>query len=207
MTRAKRRLALLARAVPLALAVAGAAIAADAGWAYLWETVWVNDRPLPIYTPPTTRPAGASPPLWLPLPKDGEKIGELVFPAQHVRVPVVQGDSWADLALGAGHDPASALPGQPGNVYVAGHRDTVFRVLRLLRAGDLVEFESPYGTFSYRVTWTQIVPPTDTAVERQTRLDTLTLQTCWPFDYFGFAPLRYIVHTRFLGGPSPPFMA
>ncbi|AEJ42168.1 class D sortase [Alicyclobacillus acidocaldarius] len=198
-----RRLALGARAVPLLLALIGAVMAGDAGWAYLWETAWVNHRPLPAYQPgPRAIGQGANDvPLWMPPPQPGRKIGELVFPAEGVRVPVVQGDSWADLALGAGHDPASALPGQGNNVYVAGHRDTVFHVLSRLHVGDLVEFETPYGTFTYQVTGAQIVPPTDTAVTAPTPRETLTLQTCWPFDYIGFAPLRYIVHTRFLHGP------
>ncbi|MDI9260378.1 class D sortase [Alicyclobacillus sendaiensis] len=198
----KRRLALAARAVPLLIALWGAVIAGDAGWAYLWETVWINKRPLPLYQPLVRpRPHKADAPLWVPPPRSGEKIGELVFPAQRVQVPVVQGDTWADLALGAGHDPSTALPGQGSNVYVAGHRDTVFRVLSRIHVGDRVEFQTPYGTFTYRVTWTQIVPPTDTSVTGPTPRETLTLQTCWPFDYFGFAPLRFIVHTRFVSGP------
>jgi len=200
--RAKRRFALAVRALPLVLAAVGAVIAGDAGWTYLWETVWVNDRPLPVYAPrdaELTADNGAA--LWVPPPKDGQKIGELVFPAERVSVPVVQGDSWADLSLGAGHDPASALPGQGSNVYVAGHRDTVFHVLSRIHRGDLVQFDTPYGRFTYRVTWTQIVMPSATYVTDPTHRETLTLQTCWPFDYFGFAPMRYIVHTAYVSGP------
>lgn len=185
------------------MALAGAALAGDVGWAYLWETAWVNDRPLPEYHPRNPIGEAHATPWWAPAPKNGQKIGELVFPQQGVEVPVVQGDTWADLALGAGHDPQSALPGQHNNVYVAGHRDTVFRVLRRLHPGDLVVFVTPYGRFTYRVKNAQVVLPTAVYEAAPTGYETLTLQTCWPFDYFGFAPMRYIVHTAFVDGPHP----
>ncbi|MBX6351816.1 MAG: class D sortase [Thermoflavifilum sp.] len=184
------------RAIPLLMAVVGLVLVVYFGWKYLWETVWVNQRPLPLY-----RPVNAGP-LWTPPPAEGDKIGELIFPRQHAEIPVVQGTSWTDLELGAGHYMPSALPGQGSNVYVAGHRDTVFRVLRDVKPGDSVAFATPYGVFIYRVTTTEVVPPTALYETRPTPYETLTLQTCWPFSFFGFAPMRYIVHTQLVSAPN-----
>jgi sortase A len=68
---------------------------------------------------------------------------------------VVQGTGLPQLALGPGHVPGSALPGQVGNFAVAGHRVTAgnpFWSLPSLRSGDLVYVETIAGTYEYRVT-------------------------------------------------------
>ncbi|HVB38772.1 MAG TPA: class D sortase, partial [Vicinamibacterales bacterium] len=89
--------------------------------------------------------------------------------------------------------PGTALPGQRGNVGVAGHRDTVFRPLRHVRRGDLVALTTPHGTFDYRVAWTRIVSPADVAVLQPTHRPSLTLVTCYPFYFVGHAPRRFVV--------------
>jgi sortase A len=72
------------------------------------------------------------------------------------------------LALGPGHVPGSALPGQVGNFAVAGHRVTAgnpFWSLPGLRAGDLVYVETIAGTYEYRVTGKpDLVSADDTAM-------------------------------------------
>jgi sortase A len=194
----KQWLGRLVLTLPPLVSLTGLVLMGFFGWKYLWETIWVNDRPLPEYRPV------AGQPLWFVTPAEGQKIGELVFPAQHVEVPVVQGITGADLELGAGHYIASALPGQGSNIYVAGHRDTVFRVLRQLKAGDRIDFVTPYGDFVYQAVNFEIVSPSATNELAPTPFETLTLQTCWPFSFFGFAPLRYIVHTKLVSEPTHP---
>jgi sortase A len=81
---------------------------------------------------------------------------------------VVQGTGLPQLALGPGHVPGSALPGQVGNFAVAGHRVTAgnpFWSLPSLRSGDLVYVETIAGTYEYRVTGKpDLVAADDTAV-------------------------------------------
>ncbi|MCL6549120.1 MAG: sortase [Alicyclobacillus sp.] len=140
--------------------------------------------------------------LWPVLPAPGTNIGELTFPTIHLKVPVVQGTHWDELKLGAGHYMASALPGQGGNVFVSGHRDTVFASLRFLKVGDPIVFSTPYGDFVYRAVRFQIVSKYDTRPLSPTPYETLTLSTCYPFFYVGFAPKRYIVYTRLVSEPK-----
>jgi sortase A len=81
---------------------------------------------------------------------------------------VVQGTALPQLALGPGHVPGTALPGQVGNFAVAGHRVTAgnpFWSLPSLRAGDQVFVETVAATYEYKVTGTPAwVPPYDSAV-------------------------------------------
>ena len=78
----------------------------------------------------------------------------------------------------------------------AGHRDTFFRKLTNIRAGDLVSVTSREGQFRYVVEWTAVVHPEATEVLQPTPNPTLTLNACFPFNYIGGAPLRYIVRAR-----------
>ena len=81
---------------------------------------------------------------------------------------VVQGTELPQLALGPGHVPGTALPGQLGNFAVAGHRVTAgnpFWSLPSMRAGDLVYVETIAGTYEYRVVGKPaIVSADDTAM-------------------------------------------
>jgi len=110
------------------------------------------------------------------------------------RRPVVEGTTASDLRKGVGHYPGSALPGQLGNLAVAGHRTTYghpFRDLDSLAPGDLVLVETAHRVYTYRVLSRAVVAPTDTDVvaadpehpDRPTTAATralLTLTTCHP---------------------------
>jgi sortase A len=82
---------------------------------------------------------------------------------------------------------------EPGNSALAGHRDTFFRGLKNIRVNDDLRLTTPYGDFTYQVTRTVIVMPTDLSVLDPTDEQTLTLVTCYPFSYVGHAPKRFIV--------------
>jgi sortase A len=85
----------------------------------------------------------------------------------HWRFAIVQGTSLPQLALGPGHVPGTALPGQIGNFAVAAHRVTAgnpFYDLNQLRPGDKVVIITAAATYTYRVTHTELVLPGDTAV-------------------------------------------
>ena len=92
-----------------------------------------------------------------------------------------------------GHIPGTALPGERGNAGFAAHRDTFFRPLRGVRKGDEVIVTTSRGVYRYSVTGTRIVEPDDVTVLDPTKDTALTLVTCYPFDYVGSAPQRFIV--------------
>jgi LPXTG-site transpeptidase (sortase) family protein len=125
-----------------------------------------------------------------------ELLGRLEIPRLGVRVMVREGDDEATLANAVGHLPFSALPGTPGNVALAGHRDTFFRPLRKIRVNDRISFTTLHGTFEYQVESVSIVGPDDVSVLRTFAKPTLTLVTCYPFYYVGGAPQRFIVRAR-----------
>ena len=76
---------------------------------------------------------------------------------------------------------------------VAGHRDTVFRPLRLIRTDDAIILSTHERNYQYRVISTEVVSPGDVHVLYPTSHETLTLVTCYPFDFVGSAPKRFIV--------------
>ncbi len=141
--------------------------------------------------------AHAEPRAIEPIPvADGSVIGEIEVPRLGLKAIVVQGDSEKLLRRAVGHLPETALPGEPGNVALAGHRDGIFRPLRNVRPGDLITLRTPDREFQYQVEWTAIVPPTAVRVIQPTSKPALTLVTCFPFYYVGAAPERFIVRAR-----------
>jgi sortase A len=102
------------------------------------------------------------------------------------------------LRVAVGHIPGTPLPGQQGNAGFAAHRDTFFGPLKSVRKGDEVIVTTPGGVFRYAVTGTRIVEPEDLSVLDPTSETTLTLVTCYPFDYLGSAPQRFIVRAILL---------
>ena len=109
---------------------------------------------------------------------------------------MVHGDSPDILKRAVGHIADTALPGNTGNVVLAGHRDTFFRPLRDLRVGDAITLKTRRGDFDYVVESTFVVAPTDVWVLEARGGRILTLITCYPFSYIGPAPDRFIVRAR-----------
>jgi sortase A len=131
---------------------------------------------------------------------DGSLVGKVEIPKLHLSAVVLQGTDERILARGVGHLDASALPGQPGNVVLAAHRDTFFRPLRHISRGDLVKVTTPDGVRTYSVDYTGVVKPTTVSVVAPTATPTLTLITCYPFYYIGHAPSRFIVRASQVSG-------
>lgn len=127
---------------------------------------------------------------------EGDVIGEIQVPRLGLDAMVVQGDSVATLRRAVGHLPASPLPGEPGNVALAGHRDTFFRPLRDVRMGDEIIFKTRERSFSYLVESIEVVAPTALRVLQSSGGHQLTLLTCFPIYYVGPAPNRLVVRAR-----------
>jgi sortase A len=131
---------------------------------------------------------------------EGDVIGEIQVPRLRLNAMVVQGDSPASLRRAVGHLTKSALPGQWGNVALAGHRDTFFRPLRNIRLGDEIRFKTRERSFEYRVESIEVVAPMDIRVLKSSTGHDLTLLTCFPIYYVGPAPKRLVVRAREVDG-------
>ena len=126
-------------------------------------------------------------------PAAGSILGRLEIPSVDLSVMVLQGtDDWT-LNRAVGHIEGTALPGQIGNIGIAGHRDGFFRGLRKLSKDDTITLTTLQGRFQYRIKTARIVKPSDTKVLAATSTPTLTLVTCYPFYYVGDAPKRFVV--------------
>jgi sortase A len=123
-------------------------------------------------------------------------IGSLTIPRLGLSTIVVEGAGDRELKLAAGHIPGTSLPGQAGNVGIAAHRDTFFRPLRRIRKDDAIVLTTLNGKFGYRVVSTDIVTPDDVQVLFPAKTETLTLVTCYPFNFVGSAPQRFIVRAQ-----------
>jgi sortase A len=145
----------------------------------------------PATKPLTKKAAPKKPLVKRPLPT-GEFIGKVEF-AGNAAV-VLEGVDDKTLKVAVGHVPGTALPGEQGRIALAAHRDTFFRGLRDVKLGNRIRLVTKTGEFEFRVAKTEIVKPTATYVLFPTSVNTLTLITCYPFNYIGKAPLRYVVH-------------
>ncbi len=126
----------------------------------------------------------------------GKPIGILEIPRLGLSSVVIEGDDTAALLFGVGHLADTPLPWLGGNSVMAAHRDTFFRPLAGIRRDDVIRFSTADAEFEYVVKETMIVEPTAVEVLEPTTAATLTLITCYPFDYIGPAPSRFIVRAE-----------
>ncbi|MBI3447563.1 MAG: class D sortase [Acidobacteria bacterium] len=126
-------------------------------------------------------------------PRENDVVGRIEIDRIGLSVSVREGDGARVLRVAAGHPPATPLPGENGNVVVAGHRDSSFRTLKEIRPGDRVRFSTPWHVYEYVVAHTSIVAAERMSVLDPTPQNTLTLITCYPFGFIGPAPQRFIV--------------
>jgi sortase A len=137
--------------------------------------------------------------LSAPAPAAGTLLGRLEAPSVKMSTSVLEGSDDGTLSRGAGHIEDTPFPGQAGNIGIAGHRDTVFRPLRNIKVGDPLNLTTADRTYRYRISKTLIVGPDDVYVLNPTEQPTLTLVTCFPFEFIGHAPKRYVIQATLMG--------
>ena len=127
-------------------------------------------------------------------------VARLTARSQGTDLIVLAGGSGRTLAFGPGHLSASALPGEVGNMIVAGHRDTHFQFLQKVEVGELLGIESARGQrHLYKVVGVDIVDSRKGALVLDTDAAMLSLVTCYPFDALeAGGPLRYVVTARMM---------
>ena len=131
--------------------------------------------------------------LYQEKPVEGDNIGDLYIPKLEATLPIIHGTDEEELEKGVGHFADSVLPGEDDNSVLSGHRDTVFRELGEVGKGDLLVVTTEAGTFTYKVRQVRIVDEDDRTVIVPKPRATLTVSTCYPFDFVGYAPDRYIL--------------
>ena len=131
------------------------------------------------------------------LAKD-DVIGRIEIPALALSAPITGDYDGNSLRKGVGHIPGTAVPGGLGTVGLAGHRDSFFRPLRRVAVKMEIRLIDKTGTYHYVVDSTEIVSPDKVEVLNIVARPELTLITCFPFDYVGAAPERFIVHAHLL---------
>jgi sortase A len=151
------------------------------------------------HTPPTS-PEGARPneaeipqhlqPLVqslanIPIPTPGpEHASRIQIPAIGIDAPIVQGDGWEQLKKGVGQHIGSANPGDNGNVVLSAHNDIfgeIFRDLDRLKPGDEVTIYTNQRSYTYIVSDSNVVEPTQVDIMDSTSQPTLTLISCYPY--------------------------
>ena len=126
---------------------------------------------------------------------EGSTLGRIEISSVGLTAMILEGTDEGTLRLAVGHIRGTPLPGQRGNVALAGHRDTFFRELRKIRVNDEITLTTLSGSYRYRVDSTKVVKPEETEVLEDDG-DILTLVTCYPFNFVGSAPRRFIVRAR-----------
>ena len=145
--------------------------------------------------PPVTL---SKPPPSLPWkPTIGSAIAMLEIRRVGISAVVLEGAAEGELRLGPGHILGTSLPGEGGNVGVAGHRDSSFRPLRHLQPNDLIKLTTSVREYCHRVESMEIVSPADVHVLDPAGREMLTLVTCYPFTFIGHAPKRFIVRADY----------
>jgi sortase A len=170
--------------------------------------------PAPVVPPPTTLPPPPPPPpptittttlpplLPVPVappPEDGNEdpeleLGSIEIPRIGLERAMYEGIRLSTLDRGPGHWPGTAMPGEFGNVVVAGHRvshNEDFRNLDQLEPGDEVIFNTATGRHTYHVLSTEVVGPDAVWIVDQTPAQTGTLFACHPP---GSTRQRIVVH-------------
>lgn len=123
-----------------------------------------------------------------------EAFGILHVPKLDRSIGVVEGTDPDALDKGVGHMSSTVLPGQGEQIVFSGHRDTVFKNFADLNLGDTFVVEMPYGDYTYEIKDTKIVDADDTSVVGEMGEEVLVVSTCYPFDYVGNAPERFVFY-------------
>jgi sortase A len=128
-----------------------------------------------------TGPPVTAPPMAAPL--EGDPVGQITIPVIGVNQIIVEGTNTPDLRKGPGHYTGTPLPGEAGNVGIAGHRTTYghpFYNLDSVKPGDPIVLTTVQGIFVYDAFRSFVISPNDSAVINNVPADWLTLTTCNP---------------------------
>lgn len=177
---------------------------------------WAQTAPTPTPTPGVTDPG---PPVVAKAPGNAQKFAILYIPrfGKDWERPIAQGIGVADVldAIGVGHYPGTAMPGQVGNFAIAAHRHAYgggFQFLHELHVGDDVYIGTKDGWYKYTFRNIQYVQPTQINVLQPVPMEPgvapvdrlITMTTCNPFFSTAERMIAYGVYDTWYpraGGP------
>ncbi|CUB12940.1 Sortase family protein [Bacillus cereus] len=136
--------------------------------------------------------------------KEGEKVAMLSIPKIKKKFSVYWGADDATLKKGVGMfvSDVTTTPSGGGHTVLSGHRDTVFTDLGELKERDTLILEYDNKTYTYEIQKIWITDADDRTVIIKKEEPILTLTTCYPFNYIGDAPDRYIIEAKLTGSYS-----
>ncbi|QUG86181.1 class D sortase [Bacillus nitratireducens] len=136
--------------------------------------------------------------------KEGEKVAMLNIPKIKKKFSIYWGANDATLKKGVGMfvSDLTTTPSGGGHTVLSGHRDTVFTDLGELKEKDTLILEYDNKTYTYEIQKTWITHAEDRTVIVKKEEPTLTMTTCYPFDYIGDAPDRYIIEAKLITSNS-----
>jgi sortase A len=126
----------------------------------------------------------------------GDVIGQLTIPKLDGVLPIVEGVNEDELSKGVGHYQGTSFPLDNNQIVLSGHRDTVFRGMGDLEIGDTMTVSLPYGDFEYEIYEMYVTGADDLSVIVPHDEEVLTVTTCYPFNFIGNAPDRYIINAK-----------
>ena len=137
--------------------------------------------------------------------REGAALGRIEVSRIGLSAMIMEGIDSKTLRRAVGHFPGTELPGKQGNFVIAGHRDTFFRPLRKIQLGDEIMLTTLHESYRYRVVSTRVTQPEDTsALDNFDDDSIMTLVTCYPFEFVGHAPQRFIVRAHRIPDPAKP---
>lgn len=165
------------------------------------EQFYLHDSEAAVETDVAVFPTSSSAPAPDPSPAVQPNVPVkavlvLSIPRLNLKTAVVEGVTPRDLSMGPGLYPDSALPGERGNVAIAGHRNVFgswFRHLNRLAPDDTISITYQDNVYEYSVEKVFIAAENDWSVVAPTDYRALTLTTCDPP---GNVTQRLIVRAR-----------
>jgi len=182
----------LRRILPLLFVVLGLGLLGYVGYQY-WDMYHTQQQLEAQWERQAASAAAPGLPKQIPA---ADTLTRVSIPRINMDAIVVEGASRKQLSIGPGHMIDTAMPGEPGNAVITGHRDTFFRHIYELKKGDEIIIRRNGQVFKYQVTGKKIVEPEDISVLKPTEDPQLTLITCYPTYYIGPAPKRLVIFSK-----------
>jgi sortase A len=190
--------------IPLLLFICGIALISIGSFNYLKSAYYLSSLFIEQDYKPTVqkKASEAEGNKKITFPSFGDKFGEIIIDKASINVPVFHGDREEQLLKGVGHYSGSRFPGEGGNIVMAGHRNSVFKGLKDVAKGDIITLNTTYGKYEYKISEIKIIKGNDNSIVQPLDSEKLTLYTCYPFNYVGNAPNRYVVIADLVSGKS-----
>lgn len=127
----------------------------------------------------------------------GEETGRLIIPHLEKGYTTYWGadDESLDRGVGMYVSEWTTTPDQKRHTVLSGHRETVFTNLGDIEEGESIFYEFDGRRYEYEVEKSWVTDEDDRTVIVDKEDPTLTLTTCYPFDFVGNAPERYILQS------------